>query len=143
LLTHPFARLTLALVALAGVACSDKGRSVVPLAVDADPSLSALKTIDVSLSQGGSEKAFKTFTWMADSVNHIGVFVPKGVTGSVDVSVTGKNAAGTKIAAAMSALAVPLVPGGASVELSLYLLPAGPDPGGTGGAMGTGTGGAG
>jgi hypothetical protein len=128
----------LGLGALGQAACSEKGSSLVLLAIDADQSLSALKSVDISLSKGGNDVASKTFAWKADSVNHVGVFVPKGVTGAVDVRVTGKDAMGTKIADAMSISPVAIVPGGSSVELSLYLMPSGSGPGGTGGAMGTG-----
>ena len=138
----------LALTVSAGASCSEQGRSLVLLALDADPMLSALHSVDVAVSKSGNEFPAKKFDWMAGSVNHVGVYVPKGVTGDVTIRVTGTNAGGSVIAMATSASPVAIVPGGTSVELSLYLLPFTPGSGGaggvgTGGAAGTGSGGAG
>lgn len=125
----------------AALSCSEKGRSLVLLSLEAPESLSALlKSVDVAVSKDGNEVASKTFAWKADSTNHVGVFVPKGVTGAVDIRVIGRNSTGSEVAMVMSDAPVAVVPGGSSLELSLYLQPSNP---GSGGAGGAGTGGAG
>lgn len=141
----------LAIGLLLATACSEKGTSLVLVAVEADPSVSALAKVEVIVSKGVAKVASKTFDWVPGSVNRYGVYVSKDVTGQVTITVNGLDGSGMPIAVNRGGgVQVTVASGETSAEVTIQLIPGppiGPDggAGGTGGAggAGSGTGGAG
>ncbi|MES1172124.1 MAG: hypothetical protein ABUL77_02715, partial [Bacteroidota bacterium] len=143
-------RVARALIALplclaVATACSEKGRSLVRMSVDASPAVGTLARVKVVASQAGREVGNKTFPWTS-GVNELGLYVDKGVSGQVSVAITGRDIANTKIAEASGGAQMVAVEPGSITTMTLlfHLVPVGPDPGTDGGAGASGaTGGAG
>ncbi len=131
-------------------ACTEKGRSLILVDVDAEVALAAdLDTVTVTARQGTREVGKKSFDWVASGVNHFGIYVSKDVTGSVTLAAEGFNAVRTRIA--MSTTDVPadatrmVQPGVVSQPTAILHLVLSPSIPGTGGSAGgtTGSGGGG
>ena len=135
-----------AVVAL-GATCTEKGRSIVPVHITADQTVpSSLYQVQAVVTQGAATLGHADASWPASAFVDLGVYLPKSVSGSVDVVACGFNASGNAVAA--SAVQSTTVAAGTTSPQVNLVLSAGTSnalcaiAGGMGGTGGSGTGGA-
>ena len=131
-----------AVVAL-GATCTEKGRSIVPVHITADQTVpSSLYQVQAVVTQAAATLGHADASWPASAFVDLGVYLPKSVSGSVDVIACGFDASGNAVAAS-AAQTTTVAAGSTSPQVNL-VLSAGTSnalcaiAGGTGGTVGTG-----
>ena len=134
----------LALAVLA-LACTEKGRSVIPVDVTTDGNVTELAKVRVVVFQKGLPVADWKTDWSGDpsSTLNLGIFVAKETTGLVRVVACGFHRDGSVRGAVAAAETTTVQPGAVAAIVTLTLVPSLSSaicdgPGGAGGAGGVG-----
>src|SRR5207244_1193522 len=107
-------KLALLLVAATlGAACKENGRSVVRVMVTADSTLTALQAVDIQVTKGASVLRTVPQAWTGAPID-VGIYLPKEVSGRVDVVANGYGAADSPLAVTQMAMSADVVPGAVS-----------------------------
>ena len=147
-----FPLLWAAVVVTSGASCTEKGRSLVPAHITADQTVpSSLHQVQAIVTQAAA--TLGEADWPAgqpSAVVDLGVYLPKSVSGTVDVVACGFDASGNPVAVSGTRNRRPWQPGATSPQVNLVLSTGTPSAlcaivlgtGGTTGTGGSGTGGA-
>ena len=128
---------------VSGASCTEKGRSLVLAHITADQSVpSSLHQVRAFVTQATTTLGEAPANWPASAVVDLGVYLPKSVSGTVDVVACGFDASGSPVAAS-GTQSTTVQPGATSPQVNL-VLSTGTTPAlcaivlGTGGTVGTG-----
>ena len=111
----------LALAVLA-LACTEKGRSVIPVDVTTDGNVTELAKVRVVVFQGGRVVADRETDWSPPKLA-LGIFVSKETTGLVSVVACGYRDGGSVTGAVAAAETTTVQPGEVADPVSLTLMP--------------------
>ncbi|HEY4393953.1 MAG TPA: hypothetical protein VGP64_07825 [Polyangia bacterium] len=115
------------LAALAvAAACTDKGEGLVVVQLSSSQPIVHATVVVASPANTSSVLGVATASWPAEQPLQLGVYVPKNVSGSVDIVACGFDGAGNLIASSPNDLATYMTnvqPGAASAPLAIMMMP--------------------